>query len=209
MNILSTLFGFLFRIGYFGPLLMGILDSSFLILPFGNDIVVVGLVAQHHHGAPWYVLSAACGSTLGALLLALVSRKLGEAGLSKMVGARRYKKLSGRIRNHAGMAVAIGGLAPPPFPFTSVIAAVAALKYPLWRILGINFCARLVRFTVLALLALKLGDAVIYMAKSSPFKWTMIVFISGCLLASGYSIWKWLQEPHRGKTIKAASAKTA
>jgi len=209
MSILSTLFGFLFRIGYFGPLLMGILDSSFLILPFGNDIVVVGLVAQHHQGAPWYVLSAACGSTLGALLLALVSRKLGEAGLGKIVGAERYKKLSGRIGNRAGMAVAVGALAPPPFPFTSVIAAVAALKYPLWRILGINFCARLVRFAILALLALKVGGAVISMAKSTSFKWAMIVFIAACLIASGFSIWKWMQEPHRGKGIKTASAKTA
>jgi membrane protein YqaA with SNARE-associated domain len=209
MNIVSTLFGFLFRIGYFGPLVMGILDSSFLILPFGNDIVVVGLVAQHHNQTPWYVLSAACGSTLGALLLALVSRKLGEAGLSKIVGAGRYKKLSGRIRNRAGMAVAVGALAPPPFPYTTVIAAVAALKYPLWRILGINFCARLVRFTVLALLALKLGGAVISMAKSAPFEWTMAGFICACLAASVFSVWKWLKEPYRGKRMKAASAKTA
>lgn len=209
MGIVSTLFGFLFRIGYFGPLVMGILDSSFLVLPFGNDIVVIGLVAQHHHGAPWYVLSAACGSTLGAWLLALVSRKLGEAGLSRIVGQGRYRKLSSRLRNRAGLAVAVGALAPPPFPYTSVIGAVAALKYPPWRILTINFCARMVRFSVLALLALKLGGAVIFIAKSAPFEWVMIVFITSCLVASGLSIWKWLQEPYGSKPIKAASRKTA
>ena len=72
---------------------MGILDSSFLVLPFGNDLVVVGLVAQHPDGAPWYVLSAACGSTIGAAILAMVSHKLGEEGLRKFAGEKRYQKL--------------------------------------------------------------------------------------------------------------------
>jgi membrane protein YqaA with SNARE-associated domain len=214
MNLLSTLFGFLFRIGYFGPLLMGVLDSSFLILPFGNDLMVVALVARHHtgdpwHGTPWYVLSAAVGSTIGVLLLALVARKLGEAGLRKIAGDRRYDKLSVRIGNRAGLAVAVGALAPPPFPFTTVIAAVAALNYPLWRMLVINFFARLVRFTILAWLALKLGGNVMSIAKSVPFEWAMSVFIVACLVASGFSVWKWLQEPHRRRKLKAVPVRTA
>src|SRR5580692_7124602 len=161
MSLVSTLFGFLFQIGYFGPLLMGVLDSSFLILPFGNDLLVAGLVARHPQGMPWYVLSAACGSTLGVLVLALVARRLGEQGLRKIAGARRYEKLCRRIGNHAGRAVAIGALAPPPFPFTTVIAAVGVLHYPLSRMLPINFLARVVRFTVLAMLAVRFGDRVL------------------------------------------------
>jgi membrane protein YqaA with SNARE-associated domain len=209
MNVLSTLFGFLFRIGYFGPLLMGVLDSSFLILPFGNDLMVVGLVARHPKGMPWYVLSAACGSTLGVLALALVARRLGEQGLRKVAGERRYEKLCGRIRNHAGPAVAIGALAPPPFPFTTVIAAVGALHYPLWRMLPINFLARLARFTLLALLAMRFGDRVLAIAQSRPFVWAMGVFIFGCLVLSGFSIWKWLREPRRHGHKKTAPAKMA
>jgi len=207
MNLLSSLFGFLFRIGYFGPLVVGILDSSFLILPFGNDFVVVGLVAQHHSGTPWYVLSAAVGSTLGVLVLALVSRKLGEKGLQRIVGAARYKKLSSKISNRAGLAVAVGALAPPPFPFTTVIAAVSALNYPLWRTLVVNFFARLVRFTLLALIALKFGANVILLAKSTPFKWAMSIFICACIAASAWSIWKWLQEPHRRYSARAVPAR--
>lgn len=95
--------------GYFGPLVMGILDSSFLILPFGNDLLVVGLVAQNHAGAGWVIISAACGSTLGALLLALVARKLGEKGITRFTGKRRYKKLKNHMMGHGGIAIAIGG----------------------------------------------------------------------------------------------------
>jgi membrane protein YqaA with SNARE-associated domain len=209
MNFLSTLFGFLFRIGYFGPLVMGVLDSSFLILPFGNDLMVVGLVAGHPRGALWYVLSAAFGSTLGVLALALVSRRLGAQGLRKIAGGRRYEKLCRRIGNHAGPAVAIGALAPPPFPFTTVIAVVAALHYPLWRTLTINFLGRLVRFTLLAMLAMRWGESVLAIAKSTPFVWAMGVFIAGCVVLSAVSIWKWLREPYRRGRAGTAQAKTA
>jgi membrane protein YqaA with SNARE-associated domain len=195
VRFLSPFLGFLFHIGYFGPLVMGILDSSFLVLPFGNDLVVVGLVAQHPDGAPWYVLSAACGSTFGAAILAMVSHKLGEEGLRKFAGEKRYQKLKKRIGNHSGAAVAVAGLAPPPFPFTTVIATVSAFDYSIWRILVINFFARAARFSLLSVLALKFGRQVLRIAQSSPFQWTMAVFIALCFIASGFSIWHWLTKP--------------
>lgn len=195
MKILAPLLQFLFHIGYFGPLVMGIMDSSFLILPFGNDLVVVGLVAQHHKGVPLYVLSAAIGSTLGALLLALVARKIGEEGLRKIAGDRKYDKLRRRIGDRSGIAVAIAGLAPPPFPFTTVIAAVSALDYPIWRILIFNFVARALRFTILGLLALEFGRQVLRVAHSPAFEWTMGGFVGLCLVASGISIWHWMRTP--------------
>ena len=190
-HFLSGLLHFIFHLGYFGPVLMGTLDSSFLVLPFGNDLVVVGLVVHHRSDTAWYVLAAACGSTLGVLLLALVARKLGEEGIKKVAGERRFENLRRRVEKRAGLAVAAAGLAPPPFPFTVVIAVVAALGYPIWRIMISNFCARAVRFTVLAVLALKFGRAVLQIASSPAFEWTMIFFIALCVVASGFSLWSW------------------
>lgn len=196
-RFVDALLQFVFHIGYFGPVVMGILDSSFLVLPFGNDLVVVGMVARHHRGAPWYVLSAACGSTLGVLVLALVARKLGEEGIKKVAGERRFESLHARIRNRGGPAVALAGIAPPPFPFTTVVAAVAAIGYPIWRILIINFFARGVRFAVIAVLALKFGRTVLQIAKSPPFEWSMIFFIALCVIASAFSLWQWWRKTHR------------
>ncbi len=194
-NFFLPLLRFMFHIGYFGPLLMGTLDSSFLVLPFGNDLVVVGLVARHHQGAVWYVLSAACGSTIGALLLSLVARMAGEEGLRRITGEKRFESLRTRVKSRAALAVAVGGLAPPPFPFTTVIAAVAALQYPLWRILVVNFISRAVRFTILALLAIRFGRQVMRIASSASFAWCMGVLILLCLMASVFSIWRWLKHP--------------
>ena len=173
----------------------GVLDSSFLILPFGNDLVVVGLVAQHPKGIAWYVISAAVGSCAGALLLALVAKKVGEEGVRRIAGDKKYERLKKRVGNRSAVAILLAGLAPPPFPFTTVIAAVGALDYPIWRILAFNFLARGIRFTVLALLALKFGKAVLQIAKSPAFEWTMIGFIVLCLVASGLSIRHWMRKP--------------
>jgi membrane protein YqaA with SNARE-associated domain len=196
-NFFAGLLHFIFRIGYFGPLVTGILDSSFLSVPFGNDLVVVGLVARNHAGAPWYVLMAACGSTIGALLNALVSRKLGEEGIKRVAGAKRYESLRSRIGNRAGPAIAFAGVAPPPFPFNAVIAAAAGVGYPIWRILIINFFARTVRFAILAVLAIRFGHTVLSVARSQPFEWAMMIFISLCVIASIYSVWRWWRKTRR------------
>jgi membrane protein YqaA with SNARE-associated domain len=197
MNFFAPLLRLLLHSGYFGPLLMGILDSSFLFLPFGNDLLVVVLVAQRRGGIPWYVLSAAAGSSIGAFFLAIIARKLGEPGIRRIAGDKKYDKLKRRVGNRSGFAVALAGLAPPPFPFTSVIAAVSAVDYPIWRTVVINFLARGVRFLALAFLALKFGKGVIAVAKSKPFEWTVIFFIALCILGSAFSIWKWLRKPSK------------
>jgi membrane protein DedA with SNARE-associated domain len=142
----------------------------------------------------WYVLSAACGSTAGALLLAWTCRKLGPERLQKITGARRHARLRSWFERHAGMAIAVAGLAPPPFPFTTVIAAAGALEYPLWRIATVNFTARTVRFTVLSLLALRYGRLVLHIARSAPFEWSALAFAFLCLLASGLSLARWFRQ---------------
>lgn len=195
MKVFSPLIHFLFHIGYLGPLVMGTLDSSFLILPFGNDLLVVGMVARHPQGVAWFVLSAAAGSTIGACLLAMVSKKLGEEGIRKIAGKSRYEMLKKRIGNRSGFAVALAGLAPPPFPFTTVIAAVGALGYPLWRIVAINFFTRGARFTILSILALKFGTGILHIAQSRPFEWSMVAFIVFCFVATCFSLVHWLRQP--------------
>ncbi len=184
---------FLFHLGYFGPLVMGILDSSFLVLPFGNDLLVVGLVAHNHHGLPLYVLTAACGSTIGVFLLAVVARKFGKDGICKVAGERQFNRLQKHIGQRSGLAVAVGCLAPPPFPFIMFIAACSALGYKLWRMCTVTFFMRALRFTILGFLAIRFGPQVLRIAKSPAFVWTMVVFIILCLGASVFSILHWVR----------------
>lgn len=178
---------------------MGILDSSFLFLPFGNDLLVVALVANKH-GHDWiYASTAAVGSTIGAFFLTLLARKLGVDGICKLAGQKQFNRLKRWIGDRAAIAIAAGALAPPPFPYTLVVAAAGALDYPVWRILTTNLVARAVRFSILVWLAARFGKQVMQVAQSGPFRWTMIGFIVLCFLGSGYSIWHWVRQTRSKK----------
>jgi membrane protein YqaA with SNARE-associated domain len=178
---------------------MGVLDSSFLFLPFGNDLLVIGLIARHHQGFILYVIAAACGSTLGVLLLDLVARKGGEEGVRKVAGPKRFEYLKRKISEKGGRALVLGCLAPPPFPFTMVVATNSALGYPRFRLLWIVWLARAFRFTVIGLLALKFGRAILRIANSPAFRWSMIFFIIVCMVGSAISITNWVRKSRRAK----------
>ncbi len=178
---------------------MGALDSSFLFLPFGNDLLVVGLIARNHQGFIIYVLAAACGSTLGVLLLDLVARKAGEEGIQKIAGPKRFEYLKRKIGEKGGRTIVLGCLAPPPFPFTMVVATNSALGYPRARLLWIVWLTRAARFTVIGLLAVKFGSAILRIANSPAFKWSMAGFIAICIAGSAISITNWVRKSRRAK----------
>ena len=177
---------------------MGVMDSSFLFLPFGNDLLVVGLAARHHQGYLLYVLSAVCGSTLGVLLLDFVARKGGEAGVKKIAGEKRFESLKRKIGKRGGVALAVGCLAPPPFPFTMAVATLSALGYPRRRLFPIVAASRATRFLILGYLAIKFGRTILSIAKSPVFLWTMAVLITICLIGSALSIAKWVRNGRGG-----------
>jgi membrane protein YqaA with SNARE-associated domain len=184
---------------------MGILDSSFLFLPFGNDLLVVTLVARRHQGLPWYVLTAALGSTIGVILLALVARKLGEEGIKKMAGEKRFARLHKMIDTHGTKAVLLACIAPPPFPFTMVIAAAAALDLSRRRICAVTFFTRGLRFAVLGLLAIKYGRHILEVANSNAFRSIMVGFILLCLAGSALSIYTWIKNVRSGRKADGRS----
>jgi membrane protein YqaA with SNARE-associated domain len=173
---------------------MGILDSSFLFLPFGNDLLVVALTARSHRGYLLYVLAAVCGSTLGVFLLDLLARKLGENGVTKVVGPRRFEYLQRKIKHYGGSALAVACLAPPPFPFTMAVAVNSALNYPRKRLLAIVAASRAVRFLILGALALKFGRTILHIVNSQEFKVFMYVFTALCLVGSAYSAVNWIRK---------------
>ena len=47
-SLVRHLFSILLHLGGFGLVILGVLDSSFLILPFGNDLLLIALSARRH-----------------------------------------------------------------------------------------------------------------------------------------------------------------
>lgn len=177
---------------------MGVMDSSFLFLPIGNDLLVVILAARHHSQAWIYVLSATIGSTTGALLLDVVCRKIGEAGVQKVTGEQRFGFLKKKVGQRGGFFVALACLGPPPFPFTAMVATVSALAYPRVKLLAVVAVSRLVRFVVLSLLAIKYGRAILRFINTPVFKWSVGTVAGLCLVVSAFSIMKWVRAGRSG-----------
>jgi hypothetical protein len=98
------------------------------------------------------------------------------------------------------LAVVVACLAPPPFPFTIVVASASAFQYARSRLLTVVFLARAVRFTLLGLLALWLGRHVLRIIRSEEFTWFMIGFSVLCLVGSAIQVFRWVQ---RGRPVAA------
>ena len=182
------------KLGGMGLFLMGILDSSFLFLPFGNDLLLISLVSSRRESSIWilYVILSSLGSVVGVLLLDLVMRKMGEEGLERFVKPDKVKRLKSKMEKRAGWALFLATLLPPPFPFTAVVMTASALQTPRQKILLAVFFGRLTRFTIEALLARYYGRQILKVLDSEAVEYVMYGFIAVAIIGSALSIYKWV-----------------
>lgn len=192
-HLAAPLFAFFVRLGGFGLLGLGILDSSFLFMPLGNDLLIVALTARRHSFMLYFAAMASAGSVLGCLLVDLVLRKGGEEGLEKYLRPRRLEYIKRKVSKRAGWAIAIACLMPPPFPFTPFIMAAAALQYPRKKMLAIVGALRMVRFSTEGLLAIQFGRGILKLAAAPVVHWAVIGFVIICIAGSVLSVYRWLR----------------
>jgi membrane protein YqaA with SNARE-associated domain len=184
-----------------GLLLISIADSSFLILPIANDLLVVLLTSRRHGFLLYYAAMATLGSVIGFFILDLIFRKGGQATIEKHVSRARLDYLKNKIDRRTGWALAIGSLVPPPFPMKPLVAAASALQYPRKKLLGVIAIARFVRFTAEGVVAIFLGTKAMEFANSPELEDLMYALIGLAVLGSAASVYLWI------KRSKAAESK--
>jgi membrane protein YqaA with SNARE-associated domain len=186
---------FFLRLGIFGLFLLSALDSSFLVLPFGNDLLLIALVNSHRNSLIWigYVLASALGSILGVFVIDVLMRKTGEKGLERFVSPQKIEKFKAKIENKAGVTVFVATLLPPPFPFTPVVMTASALQCSRGKLLGAVFVGRLVRCTIEALLALYFGRKLIAYINSDVVTYVVYGLIAVAIVLSTLSLLTWLR----------------
>ena len=186
---------FFLRLGIFGLFLMSALDSSFLVLPFGNDLLLIALVSSHRDSLIWigYIIVSAIGSVVGVFFVDLIMRKAGEEGLERFVSRKRIEKLKAKLENKGGITVFVATLIPPPFPFTPVVMTASALQSPRVKLLIAVFLGRLVRFGVEAVLALYFGRQLIAFIDSDVVTYIVYALIGIAVILSTLSLLRWLK----------------
>jgi membrane protein YqaA with SNARE-associated domain len=196
MRHLAQVLGiFFWKLGGPGLLLLGILDSSFLFAPLGNDLLVVAMTARVRSipAMFYYAFMSTVGSVLGCLLVDVLLRRAGEKGLEKHLPRKRLEYVKCKVQKNAAWALVVASIAPPPFPFTPFVMASAALQYPRSRMAAIVGGARMVRFTTLGVLALLFGRHILRWVQTSTMQWLLIGLMVVCVAGSVISVVGWIR----------------
>ena len=186
---------FMLRLGMPGLFLMSALDSSFLVLPFGNDLLLIALITSHRESLIWiaYVVVSALGSVLGVLVIDLLMRKAGEKGLERFVSEQKVERWKKKLENKLGITVFVATLLPPPFPFTPVIMTASALQCSRQKLFGAVLVGRLIRFTAEGILALYFGRQLIRYINSDAVAYFVYGLIGIAAILSTLSLLRWLR----------------
>jgi membrane protein YqaA with SNARE-associated domain len=160
-----------------------------LVVPFGNDLLVLALCARHHDRVLYYIAMATAGSLIGSLITDWITRK----SVSRLKNGKSRKSLD-YIRMHvekrAAWTLVVASVLPPPFPFTAIVAAAAAFGYPRIKLLSFVGLGRLLRFVIEAALAIHYGRWIIRQARSPLLDHVMIALIVISICATAFSIYQ-------------------
>ena len=186
---------FFLRLGIFGLFLLSALDSSFLVLPLSNDLLLIALVSSGEGSLKWtaYVLVSALGSLVGVYVIDVIMRNAGEKGLERFLSPRKIEKFKNKIENKAGMSVFLATVLPPPFPYTPVVMTASAFQTSRRKLFAAAFVGRLVRFTIEALLALYFGRQLISFIRSDVVTFVVYGLIALGAVLSTLSLITWLR----------------
>ncbi|HSE32495.1 MAG TPA: VTT domain-containing protein [Pyrinomonadaceae bacterium] len=203
LNLLLTvsaysLFRSVRRLGVVGLFLLGALDSSFLVLPFGNDLMLIALVSSSRSDlmSIAYVLASVAGSVLGVFVIDGLMRKTGEKGLQRFVGQQKLEQLKSKLETKAWLTIFAATLLPPPFPFTPVLMTASALQTPRRALFSALIAGRLIRFSTEAVLALYWGRQIIRFLNSPAVEYSVYGLIVIAIVLSVISVLKWVRKPH-------------
>jgi membrane protein YqaA with SNARE-associated domain len=192
-----VLFSQLVHLGGFGLLILGIFDSSFLVLPLGNDLLMVVLTARHRNQMLYFAAMATAGSLLGCLIIDAISRKGGEALIKKHLSKRRLEYVQRKMDSGATWALCLAAMMPPPFPFTPFVMAASAFQYPRRKLFISLGLARFARFAIEGGLALMFGRRILQVIQTPGFAAAMYGLVAISVIASVISLYSWLKKSKR------------
>ena len=146
--------------GVFGVLLLSMVDSAAIPLPF-LDPLIVSYGVSDHAKCILYCLMAAVGSAVGSMLPYYVGRAGGELFLLKRINRKRYERLRDRFEKQEFLAIMLPAMCPPPMPVKLFELAAGVFEMrPLSYFLAIT-AGKFVRFSVESILVILYGPAIL------------------------------------------------
>ena len=148
-----------FVAAYGGPglFILCVLDSTFVPLPSSADALLILLSTNNPHWMPVYVLLAVSGSTVGCVILYLISRRAGARALSRFPEAKQ-KRVKDWIDKYDVLSVLVACLLPPPFPLKLFVVTTGVMRLSIVRFTIAIAAGRAFRYLLLGYLAARYGE---------------------------------------------------
>jgi membrane protein YqaA with SNARE-associated domain len=182
------------QFGALGLFALAILDSSVIPLPIPGsaDLLLLWLVS-HHGDPPLLVLSATAGSVIGGYTAWASGKRGGEAALKRYGQSAFFARVSKWVEQHSILSVFVPALLPPPVPMSMFLIAAGALGISCKRFLLAFSAGRIIRYTLVAWLAVAYGRRIVRVWSGTLDKWSaplLWVFISFLTCGIAYGIWQ-------------------
>jgi membrane protein YqaA with SNARE-associated domain len=196
-SILNKIVSFLIGLGGLGLFAIAAADSSFLILPVANDLLVIVLTSKSPSLLLYYAAMSTSGSVLGIFILDLIFRKGGQALIEKHISKRRLDYMKKKISRRYGWAVGIGSLIPPPFPMKPLVASASLMQYPRKKLLTVIAGGRFARFMAEGIVAAFFGDRILSFAEGPVVRNLVYILIAFAVIGSVVSIYVWVRNTRK------------
>jgi membrane protein YqaA with SNARE-associated domain len=148
---------YLVYLGVPGVFLIALLDSAAIPMIGGPDAVILLVAWRTPSQAPFAVLAAALGSTLGCLILYRIGMAGGKAALARFSQAKR-NRVQQLMEKNTGWALFMSVTMPPPFPTKPMILAAGVFRVPVASFTFPVALGRLLRYAAIAWLGARFGD---------------------------------------------------
>jgi membrane protein YqaA with SNARE-associated domain len=199
-------------LGALGLFLLAVVDSLPLPTLAGPDILIAVLAARHRD--PWfeYVAVASAGSLLGAYITFRLARRAGMAYIESKFRRGRLPSMLRFFRKQATGALVASTAIPFPFPTSVLFAAAGASEYDGRKFLILVALCRLLRYSVVALVAQRYGRYFIRVLRHPTRDWGWLLLM---LAVAGLVVLAWIlgarrrasaagsgARPHRGHIVR-------
>ncbi|MDQ1405093.1 MAG: hypothetical protein QOG55_722 [Acidobacteriaceae bacterium] len=149
------------QLGGVGLIPLGLLDASLVPIPGSMDVLTIVLAARDSKLWFYYAGMATLGSVIGALVTFRLARKGGKETLKRKVSAARAEQIIEIFSRWGFWSIAIAALLPPPVPMVPFVIAAGATQYSTQKFLAALTLGRVIRYSLLALLAAHYGRQII------------------------------------------------
>jgi len=149
------------QLGAVGLIPLGLLDASLVPIPGSMDVLTIVLAARDSKLWFYYAGMATLGSVIGALVTFRLARKGGKETLKRKVSAVRAERIIEIFSRWGFWSIAIAALLPPPVPMVPFVIAAGATQYSTEKFLLALTLGRMIRYSLLALLAARYGRQII------------------------------------------------